>query len=362
MPHLPAPEDKDAVARSGFIESNPPPRKNADAWKIALALFGSALSSVALFALSQYLTARGFVSETLARILLSIAWICLVVLLLLIHKALQLKKTITISAALLLTGLLGGLEFWASSRDRNQGVPSKHIASLTPPGIPGPNDDVYLPSVSRQSKPTVFSGPFAVYLGNSELRQKEGFGEGLFYADSTSDPFVLNPLDYLTHISIVNRQSFASSIVSYSIVVRTNKNTWRPLRRVFLFGTQLYFVHHFGPQLSAVRDISLLDDRILERTVEPGGIVSGFAMFSYCGQTELAVSDFTRGEGIYVGQFPLSDIRISVRDALGHEIVNAEAGYESSIDSANPKTVHFGFGPPLQHKYRISNYHPSCGG
>ena len=147
-----------------------PTRNGVSRWKIALALVGSILSPVAVFALSQYLTARGLVSITLARILLGIAWLCISGLIVLVVKAFEIKKPIlTIAAGILLVAVtFGGLETWASLRKARTVVsPNAGISSTQ-----GKNSTAVSPLVPSATERQTPSQPKASINPKSETPAK----------------------------------------------------------------------------------------------------------------------------------------------------------------------------------------------
>lgn len=155
-----SPTDRTELAKSdrGSIYRRRLTGNNVSDWKVALALVGSVLSSVAVFALSQYLTARGFVSIALARVLLGIAWFCLSSLIVLVVKAFEIKRTgLTIAVGIfLVTMTLGGLETWAPLRK----VPEVSVSSrnqISPVKSPNPLGTVNPPTGAAPS-PTQSSG------------------------------------------------------------------------------------------------------------------------------------------------------------------------------------------------------------
>ena len=108
------PGSSDEVAQPFTINSAASAKVNP--WKIALALVGGGLSSLAIFALSEYLQARGIVSVPLARIFLTIACLAFSALVWIITKAFKSPPHFGVIGIAGLIATLGGLEVWASSR------------------------------------------------------------------------------------------------------------------------------------------------------------------------------------------------------------------------------------------------------
>jgi hypothetical protein len=120
------PEPRREIEKQREIKITVPP-DNSHKWRIALTLSGSALLPTALFALSQYLTARGLVSVALARILLLIAGLCLIAMAFLVVKAFKLPhaRSLIVSASTLIIACFGGLEAWATYRTVEAQLPEE---------------------------------------------------------------------------------------------------------------------------------------------------------------------------------------------------------------------------------------------
>lgn len=136
---------------------------------------------MAVFALSQYLTARGLVSIPLARVLLFVAWLCLSVLLLLVVNAFEIKKRFAVIGTLVLAGILGGLEIWASFRNTPMPVISLSCEQVALPVSFTPGETInvlFTASLGGISKMTASANGPNVYWFTEAQKSKQG---GLVY-------------------------------------------------------------------------------------------------------------------------------------------------------------------------------------
>jgi len=238
------------------------------------------------------------------------------------------------------------------------------IPSLQPPGIPGPEDDVYLAPIppddtweKPRHKPKIKTD-FRIELGTSLLRQKQGLLIGPYASGVMGCPeTLLIAIDYMPHIRITNTSSKAATVTSYSLQVRTENNAWETLRNIPLVpSSKLYFVHKIGPQVTEMLDLVPLDNVLREHLIHPGESLSGFALFGFPKtHAKLAQSKFTADSGdISVGYFPRPDIRIDLKDSLGRKIVDAPIELQYEPNSIKASTVHFRFGPVLSDAFQLS--------
>lgn len=112
------------------------------------------------------------------------------------------------------------------------------VEPLTPPGIPGPGNEVtlgplppldvvYVPQIQQTTS------PWRVFLGTSIIRHPQGFEPGP-YASNIIGCDHLVAIDYFTHVRIVNQTDKPREIQGYSFEIRTIGGKWKLLKRLFV--------------------------------------------------------------------------------------------------------------------------------
>lgn len=238
------------------------------------------------------------------------------------------------------------------------------VPPLTPPGIPGPGDEVTLAPIPPADMVYVPANPqpnspWRVYLGTALIRHPQGFEAGPYATDVIGCESLV-AVDYLTHMRIVNQTDKPRGIQAYSIEARSFDGKWRFLKRLlFAPDKKLYFLHELGLQLSEMRGLHLLNDAIQRSFINPHDSVSGFALFSYTDSSQDIIFPvkINSSEGLFVAQFSILNVRINIQDSTG--IPTQTFPYIETGKS--DLTMHFVLSKPIDYEgFQFHTFEHAC--